>query len=94
MHDMTALVQGIMDNETKKPMGDFLLSKMAQCEGVDQLDEMDHLWHEINADMKYPSEHPKTMEDDEVCRLNVALMMMESSCETIANIIKACIKEA
>jgi hypothetical protein len=94
MHDMMHLVQGIVDNETKKPMGDFLLSKMAQCEGVDQLDEMDHLWHEINADMKYPSEHPKTMEDDEVCRVNVSLMMMESACENIANVIKACIKES
>lgn len=94
MHDCMHLVQGVLDNETKKPMGEFLMSKMTQCEGVDQLDEMDHLWHQINTDMKYPSEHPKTMEDDEVCRLNVALMMMESACENIASVIKACIKEA
>merc|ERR1719408_1193487 len=94
MHDMMHLVQGVMDNETKKPMGDFLVSKMAQCEGVDQLDEMEGLWHTINSDMKYPSESPKTMEDDEVCRLNVALMMMESTCENIANVIKNCIKES
>jgi hypothetical protein len=94
IHDMMHLVQGVIDNETKKPMGDFLVSKMAQCEGVEQLDAMDELWHTINSDMKYPSESPKSMEDDEVCRLNVALMMMESTCENIANVIKACIKES
>jgi len=94
MHDMMHLVQGVIDNETKKPMGDFLLSKMAQCEGVDQLDEMDNLWHQINGDTKYPAEPAATMEDDEVCRLNVALMMMESACENIASVIKACIKES
>jgi hypothetical protein len=94
MHDMMHLVQGVIDNETKKPMGDFLLSKMQQCEGVDQLDEMEGLWHTINSEVKYPSESPKSMEDDEVCRLNVALMMMESTCENIANVIKACIKES
>lgn len=44
--------------------------------------------------MKYPRNHPTTLEDDEVCRLNVALMMMESTCETIASVIKSCIKEA
>jgi hypothetical protein len=93
MHDMMVLMQGVIDNETKKPLGDFLLSKMSQCEGVDQLDEMEHLWNRINQDMQYPKEHPKTMEDDDVCRLNVALMMMESACENIANVIKACIKE-
>jgi len=75
-------------------MGDFLLSKMAQCEGVDQLDEMEGLWHTINQETKYPSESPQSMEDDEVCRLNVALMMMDSTCENIANVIKACIKES
>jgi len=94
IHDMMHLVQGVIDNETKKPMGDFLVSKMAQCEGVEQLDAMDELWHTINSEMKYPSESPKSMEDDEVCRLNVALMMMESTCENIANVIKACIKES
>merc|ERR1719163_70570 len=94
MHDMMHLVQGVIDNETKKPMGDFLVSKMAACEGVEQLDEMDGLWHTINSDMKYPSESPKSMEDDDVCRLDVALMMMESTCENIASVIKNCIKES
>jgi hypothetical protein len=94
MSDCMFLVQGVLDNETKAPMGEYLLSKMDQCEGVDQLDALDELWHQINANMKYPSESPTTMEDDEVCRLNVALMMMESSCENIASVIKACIKEA
>merc|ERR1719235_2428157 len=54
MSDCMFLVQGVLDNETKAPMGEYLLSKMDQCEGVDQLDAMDELWHQINANMKYP----------------------------------------
>jgi hypothetical protein len=56
---------------------------------------MGELWDQINtSDLKYPNAPPKNLEDDEICRLNVTLMMMESSIETIAFVIKASIKEA
>lgn len=95
MADCMFLVQGILANDTKKPMGEQLLSKMNQCEGVDELDAMGDLWDQINtSDLKYPPTPPKNLEDDEICRLNVTLMMMESAIETIAGVIRACIKEA
>lgn len=95
MHDCMFLVQGVLDNETKKPLGDTLVSKMTQCEGVDELDAMGDLWDQINTgNLKYPGAPPKNLEDDEITRLNVTLMMMESAIETIAGVIRGCIKEA
>lgn len=103
-------VCGVLRNETSLPLKKELLDSMTELEGIEKLDAMPALMAEINElsknegpaseALKYPPQEKLneakdvTMEDDLLCRLNVVLMLMESSTEAMAEVVKLCIKNA
>lgn len=96
MEECLLMVQKILKNETGESLPS-VLSRLDDLEKIDKLQDLPKLMEAINASddpaLQYPSTAGETLEDDLLCRLNVALMMMESTVEKIADMIKACIKQ-
>jgi hypothetical protein len=90
------MVQKILKNDWGESCHS-LLTKLDDLEKIDKLQDLPDLMNEINEsqdpNFQYPPEITATLEDDLLCRLNVALMMMESTVEKIADMIKASIKQ-
>jgi len=93
MGNVIEMVQAIMENETNKPLP-LIKKKLNDLEGADKLESMGDLFDAINkTGLKYPSDVSiSTIEDDEICRLNVLLMLFESNIETVAGMMKQCLK--
>jgi len=93
MEDLLHLTQDLLRNETGLSMK-HLMEKMNALEGVDTLEDMPALIDEINGTLKFPDPLEPSMEDDLLCRINVVFMIFENVCECMAEMVKACIKEA
>lgn len=92
--DCIHMVQAVLQNEHGKEMYQ-LVDKMNSLEKVDKLDRMPELMEAINnSGLKYPAMVAASLEDDMICRLNVVLMIYESIVQTMAGIVKDCIRQA
>lgn len=96
LEDCLLMVQEILKNEKGTSLPS-VLARLDDLEKIDKLQDLPKLMDAINAsddpDFQYPETVGATLEDDLLCRLNVALMVMESTVEKIADVIKACIKQ-
>lgn len=90
--DAIFMVQEVLHNETALPLQD-VSEKAASMEGADKLDDLDAVFDVINkSGWKYPAEKDMTtMEEDIICRVNVILMLMDSSVADVAEMVKACL---
>jgi len=90
------IVQEIFKNDRGKSLPS-VLRRLDDLEGIDKLDDLPKLMDAINdsedPDFQYPITVGATLEEDLLCRLNVAFMVMESQIEKVADIIKASIKQ-
>jgi len=92
--DCLHMVQAVLQNETGKELYQ-LVDKMNSLEKVESIDSMPELMEAINGSgLKYPAMVGSSMEDDIICRMNVALMLYESIVHTLAAIVKDCIRQA
>jgi hypothetical protein len=89
------MVQEVLHNETDKPLPD-MIERAKKLEGAETLDDMPSLIKVINqSGLKYPQEGTKitSLEEDNICRINVVLMLMDASVGNIADIVKACLQQ-
>jgi len=93
MEDCLTLMRGILRNETGASNA-HLVEKMNQLEGVEKLDDLIHLIADLNTTLEYPNKVGDSLEDDHICRLNVALMLMEATVENLGGIVTASLKHA
>jgi len=93
MEDCLILIKGILRNETGASNA-HLIYKMAQLEGIDKVEDLISLMADLNTTLEYPNEIGDSLEDDLICRLNVALMLIEATVENLAGIVTASLKNA
>jgi hypothetical protein len=88
------MMQAILENETNQP-NKMLKEKMSQLEGAGVLESMQPLINKINTGyLQFPEEADViSMDEDIICRLNVMLMLFESSIENVEVMLKECLKE-
>jgi hypothetical protein len=88
------MMQSVLENETGKP-STKIKEKMAELEGADKIDAMEDLVRQINSgDVKYPDDPAVlSMDCDTICRMNVVLMLLESSIEHVSGMLKECLKQ-
>jgi hypothetical protein len=88
------MVQAVLENETGAPMP-VMKEKMSELEGADSIEAMGDLFKAINASgLAYPDDKAVTsMEDDEICRLNVVLMLFDSCIEHMSEMLKESLKQ-
>mmetsp|Transcript_121535 Transcript_121535/g.355182 ORF Transcript_121535/g.355182 Transcript_121535/m.355182 type:complete len:953 (+) Transcript_121535:53-2911(+) len=92
--DCITCVQKVLQNETGVEMPK-LMDKMTSMEKVDTLEALPQLIDDINASgLAYPEKVAETLEDDPLCRLSVALMLLDSTVYHMAAMVKACIRQA
>jgi len=96
MDEMLIMVDTILKNDTGKTQHS-VVKRLNQLEKIDKIEDMSNLFEELNLsdfpDLQYPETAPPTLEEDLLCRLNVVFMIMESTIENVAEILKECIKE-
>ncbi|CAK0810992.1 unnamed protein product [Prorocentrum cordatum] len=96
MDEMLTMVDTILKNETGKSQHN-VVKRLHKLEKVDKIEDMMALFEALNEsdspDLQYPETAPPTLEEDLLCRLNVVFMIMESTIEKVAEILKECIKE-
>jgi len=94
MDDCIHLVHEVLTNETGKPMK-YIVDKLQSLEKCDEIDAMPDLIAAINTNnVPYPSKPADTLEDDNICRLNVILMVYAATVENMAAMVKVLIKNA
>jgi hypothetical protein len=70
------------------------LSMLKQTTGIDTLDEMPSLIEALNKEMPFPSKVGDTIEDDEVCQIASAFLLLEITIKNIAAILQTSIRQS
>merc|ERR1719191_670678 len=96
LEDARNLVMALLKHESGKikPLG-----MLKQTTGIDQLDELPALIKDLNDEagkvqLKYPSKVGDSMEDDEICQIGAALLMLEVIVQHMAAILQSAIKQS
>merc|ERR1719191_784691 len=90
--DAHNLVMALLKHEGGKFKG---LSMLKQTTGIDTLDEMPNLIDDLNQHgCSYPSKVGDSMEDDEVCQIAGALLLLDVTIGNIAAILQTSIRQA
>jgi len=94
MGTMIGMIQAILMNEFGTPLQQHIQDQLQNLEDADKIEKMPQLFSAINASgLRYPADAgDKAMDNDEICRLNVLLMLFESNVDTIAGMMKECLK--
>jgi len=96
MDEMLTMVDTILKNDTGKTQHG-VVKRLNKLEKIDKIEDMQALFEALNLSdfpgLQYPETAPPTLEEDLLCRLNVVFMIMESTIEKVAEILKACVKE-
>ena len=61
---------------------------------MDELEDLPDLLKTLAGVMEFPEKAPATMEEDELCKVSVVLVMLQSTCLHIAHIVKVVINNA
>jgi len=91
LEDAHALAIGMMSHETGHFTG---LSKLKTTSGIDDLDALPGLISYLNSTLKFPSQVPENMEDDELCQISTVWMLLDSTIKHIAVLMKGTIRQA
>merc|ERR1719146_530420 len=89
--DAQNLVIALLKHEGGKFKG---LSMLKQTTGIDTLDDMPILIEELNKELKFPSKVGDTIEDDEVCQIASALLLLDITIKNIAAILQTSIRQS
>lgn len=87
------MTQTILQNETGKQKH-LLANRIEDLDGADTIENMGKFFQLVNTQsgMRYPTDSEiTTMEDDDICRLNVILMLFEEGVIHIADMMKSCL---
>jgi hypothetical protein len=88
--DAHNLVMGLLKVETGKFKG---LSMLKNTTGIDTLDQMPELIDDLNkSGCSFPSKLEDSMEDDEVCQISGALLLLDVTIANIAAILQTAIR--
>merc|ERR1719316_974955 len=91
LEDAHSLAIGMITHETGKFTG---LSKLKTTTGIDELGDLPALMNHLNSTLKFPTQAPDTMEDDEVCQVSTVCMLLDSTIKHIAALMKTTIRQA
>ena len=69
------------------------LNKLKTTTGIDDLGALPGLITHLNSTLKFPSQAPDSMEDDEVCQVSTVCMLLDSTIKHIATLMKATIRQ-
>ena len=61
---------------------------------LDELEDLPALLQALAATLKFPAAAPASMEDDDICKVSVVLVMLQATCSHIAHIIHVLINNA
>merc|ERR1719214_112562 len=89
--DAQNLVIALLKHESGKFKG---LSMLKQTTGIDTLDDMPDLIGALNKEVPFPSKVGDTIEDDEVCQIASALLMLDVTIKNIAAILQTSIRQS
>jgi hypothetical protein len=94
--DAHNLVMALLKHEGGKFKG---LSMLKQTTGIDQLDDMPELIENLNNlsdghGCSFPKQVGDSMEDDEVCQIAGALLLLEVTIKNIAAILQTSIRQS
>merc|ERR1719191_440774 len=89
--DAHNLVIALLKHEGGKFKG---LSMLKQTTGIDQLDDMPELIEALNKEVPFPSKVGDTIEDDEVCQIASALLLLDIVIKNIAAILQTSIRQS
>merc|ERR1719301_404293 len=92
LEDANNLVIGLLSDESGSFDG---LSKLKNTTGIDRLDALPGLIEDISkAGLAFPSKVGDSMEDDEVCQIGSAFLLLETTIKHIAGVLSTCIRQA
>jgi hypothetical protein len=91
LEDAHALAIGMLCHETGNFSG---LNKLKTTTGIDDLGALPGLISHLNSTLKFPSQAPDSMEDDEVCQVSTVCMLLDATIKHIAVLMKATIRQA
>merc|ERR1719160_2476661 len=90
--DAHNIVMALLKHEGGKFKG---LSMLKQTTGIDTLDQMPELIEDLNKEgCSFPSKVGDTMEDDEVCQIASALLLLDVTITNIAAILQTSIRQS
>merc|ERR1719235_720383 len=90
LEDAHNLVMGLLKHDGGKFKG---LSMLKQTTGIDTLDAMPALIDDLNkSGCSFPSKLEDSMEDDEVCQIAGALLLLDVTIANIAAILQTAIR--
>merc|ERR1719301_65571 len=89
--DAHNLVIALLKHESGKFKG---LSMLKQTTGIDTLDDMPDLIAALNKEVPFPTKVGDTIEDDEVCQIASALLMLDVTIKNIAAILQTSIRQS
>lgn len=93
MGDCISVVQAVLNNETKRNLKN-LKEDMQNLEKAEKLVNMPGVFAALNKTMTYPEKTQPNLEDDEICRINVVLMLLDATVEQTMDMLKECLKMA
>merc|ERR1719217_1610762 len=92
LEDARNLVIGILSDDSGSFDG---LSKLKNTTGIDRLDALPGLIDDISkAGLAFPAKVGDSMEDDEVCQIGSAFLLLETTIQHIAGVLSTCIRQA
>jgi hypothetical protein len=91
LEDAHTLAIAMLCHETGHFTG---LSKLKTTTGIDALGDLPALMNHLNSTLKFPTQAPDTMEDDEVCQVSTVCMLLDSTIKHIAALMKTTIRQA
>jgi hypothetical protein len=61
---------------------------------MDELEDLPALLEELAESVTFPDSAPESMEDDEICKISVVLVMLQATCKHIAHVMSVVINNA
>merc|ERR1719359_405433 len=89
--DAQNLVIALLKHEGGKFKG---LSMLKQTTGIDTLDDMPELISALGKELKFPAKVEESMEDDEICQIASALLLLNITIKNIAAILQTSIRQS
>jgi len=92
LEDAHKLVLGLLRHESGSFKG---LSMLRNTTGIDELGAFDDLIKDVSGDeLAFPKQVGDTMEDDEVCQISTAFLLLDTSIKHIAAILQTSIRQS
>eukprot|EP00746_Dinoflagellata_sp_MGD_P161162 gnl/MRDRNA2_/MRDRNA2_88208_c0_seq1.p1 gnl/MRDRNA2_/MRDRNA2_88208_c0~~gnl/MRDRNA2_/MRDRNA2_88208_c0_seq1.p1 ORF type:complete len:177 (+),score=51.07 gnl/MRDRNA2_/MRDRNA2_88208_c0_seq1:2-532(+) len=91
LEDANNLVIGLLSDESGSFKG---LSMLKTTTGIDHLDALPGLIEKLGTGVGFPSKVGDSMEDDELCQIGTAFLLLDTTIKHIASILQTSIRQA